>query len=76
METIKNLPQKTQEEINQCCKDQKALCNEKGYPDFAAHDGYCYSCRKNVYQNYGNHAGYTGKSLVTGCPHCNISYCD
>lgn len=72
---------KTPEEITQAIADQKALCDDKGYPHFGPDDGRCYNCRSNVYQNYpygngGISYGKSGKELVTGCPHCHISYCE
>lgn len=70
---------KTQEEINECIKRQKDLCdnnpNYKGW-HFAPHDGECWHCHKNIYQDYGDRKGYTGGAYVTGCPHCQHSYCD
>ena len=72
---------KSNQEIQECIDIQSQLCKEKGYPDFAPNRGICYRCRKNIYQNYQFDNGYvskgkTGKELVTGCPHCNISYCE
>lgn len=77
MSNNQELPTKTQDEINECILKQKALCDSnKDYWHFAPHDGYCYSCKKNIYQNYGDRAGYTGESYITGCRHCHTSYCD
>lgn len=70
------MQQKTEQEIKQAIADQAARCREMGWPNFAPGDGFCYNCRKNIYQNYSNRTGWTGKSAVTGCPHCNISYID
>lgn len=72
---------KSDQEIRECIITQDKLCKENGYPDFAPSKGVCYKCRKNIYQNYqldNNRVsrGETGKLLVTGCPHCNMSYCD
>ena len=66
---------------------QYDYCNKKGYPHFAPRGGLCYRCGKNIYEKreykaYGRTytSGITvdkaGSELVTGCPHCNISYCD
>lgn len=50
---------------------------------FAPANGICYRCKRNIYSevNHGNYS--TGISveratneLITGCPHCNASYCD
>jgi hypothetical protein len=70
---------KTDEEIKGCIRKQKELCdnspNYKGW-HFAPYDGVCYDCRKNIYQDYGERKGWSGDAHVTGCPHCNRSYCD
>lgn len=70
-----------------------------GAPDFAPHDGRCWKCHRNIYEQIGwkvengrrtqvsldspelHHTtgidvDEAGKALVTGCPHCNRSYCD
>ena len=48
---------------------QKRLCEERGYPHFAPHDGYCWGCKKDmVTQSWTAH--------ITGCQHCHRSYCD
>ena len=63
---------------------QKKYCKEKGYPHFAP-VGRCYRCNKNIYEMQKN--VYTGhetgisverakSELITGCPHCNWSFCD
>jgi hypothetical protein len=62
---------------------QKKLQQEKGYPDFAPSNGLCYRCKAQIYEEK-QHDGYkTGVSverasgeLITGCPHCNYSYCE
>lgn len=71
------LKTKTPEQIQECARKQKELV-DRDHPGwhFAPHDGKCYSCGKNIYQNYGERSGHTGTSYVTGCPHCSKSYCD
>lgn len=62
---------------------QKEYCNAKGYPHFAPHNGICFRCHKQIYEQI-DHDGYktgisverAGKELITGCPHCNRTYCD
>lgn len=63
---------------------QKNYCKEKGYPHFAP-VGKCFRCNKNIYEVHTNkYTGYesgisverAGSELITGCPHCNWSYCD
>ena len=64
-------------------ESKKKLCEEKNYPHFAPHDGICYNCRRNIYQQI-DHGNYktgisverAGTSLITGCPHCSRTYCD
>lgn len=68
-------------------KAQAEYCKREGAPHFAPNSGVCWSCSKNIYtpieQQYGDRKhtyGITtekaGTQLVTGCPHCNRSYCD
>ena len=64
-------------------KAQKKLQEEKGYPDFAPSDGRCFKCKKDIYTQIdrgpyktGISVEKAGRSLITGCPHCNRSYCD
>ena len=72
---------KTNQEIQECIANQKKLCREKVYPYFAPTNGFCYRCHKNIYQNYlldddRVSCGKSGLELVTGCPHCNLSFCE
>jgi hypothetical protein len=72
-------------DVDLAIKAQKSLQKEKGYPDFAPSNGICYSCKRQIYSAIiHNNGDYTTgidlekatKELVTGCPHCNRSYCD
>lgn len=56
-------------------------------PKFAPENGVCYSCKLNIYSKVehesfggsydtGFDVGRAGSELVTGCPHCNKSFCD
>ena len=47
---------------------QKEYCNKNDYPMFVADSGICYSCNRSIQDN--------GEELITGCPHCNRSFCD
>lgn len=71
---------KSREEIKENIKAQEELCNRIDYPNFAPTDGFCWNCNRNIYQNYEinghNSNGYNGDIHITGCPHCNRSYCD
>jgi hypothetical protein len=73
--------------VNEAIQAQKKLQLEKKYPDFAPSNGICYACQKQIYsqieQDFNGNIFFTGisvekasKSLITGCPHCNRSYCD
>lgn len=78
---------------------QTQYCALKKYPHFAPHDGRCWKCNLNIYEQFGwkvengrkvnvpldslelqyvtgIDVEKAGKELVTGCPHCNRSYCD
>ena len=72
---------KTNQKIQECIANQNKLCREKGYPHFAPANGVCYRCHRNIYQNYLLNngqvsCGKSGLELVTGCPHCNLSFCE
>ena len=75
---------KTNEEINECIALQKKYCDKSGAPHFAPSSGRCFNCNRNIYDDYvingRDSKGITlesaEKELVTGCPHCNRSYCD
>ena len=69
--------------VNKAAQAQKELQASKNYPDFAPISGKCWSCGKNIYEQIDHGKYKTGISvekasteLVTGCPHCNRSYCD
>lgn len=68
---------------------QRKYCEDNKAPHFAPRSGRCWSCGRNIYEEYksvsfySDHVRITGittekaaNSLVTGCPHCNRSYCD
>lgn len=64
-------------------KAQKMFCKVNDMPHFAPINGRCYRCGKNIYEpyekkgeTYGIDAETAGKFLITGCPHCNRSFCD
>ena len=62
---------------------QTKYCHDNEYPHFAP-KGKCWKCNKNIYESIDQGNGYfTGidvekasSELITGCPHCNRSYCD
>lgn len=73
--------------VQESIKAQANYCKEKGYPHFAPRSGVCWNCNRNIYnpykRKYGDREYETGitteeasSELVTGCPHCNKSYCD
>ena len=64
---------------------QKKFCAEHSYPEFApTRTGCCYRCGRNIFQPIQWPDGHTtgiavevaGSSLITGCPHCNRSFCE
>ena len=64
-------------------KAQKKYCEEHKLPHFAPFDGICFRCRQNIYERVERGERVTGISvegagsqLITGCPHCNRTYCD
>lgn len=70
-------------DVQKSIEAQKRYCEEKGYPHFAPRSGVCWNCRRQIYEAVNNKYGETGittekagRELVTGCPHCNRSYCD
>lgn len=74
-------------DINESIKAQAQYCIEKDMPHFAPANGRCWTCQKNIYTKIEKvwngkviTTGITTKEasagLVTGCPHCNRSYCD
>ena len=63
---------------------QAKYCKENNLPHFAPTRN-CYRCHKDIYQKieYPNKSYITGISveragsrLITGCPHCNYSFCE
>ena len=67
----------------EACAVQSKLCLAKNYPHFAPYSGKCYYCDKDIYSKVDRGSYSSGISvesaeisLVTGCPHCNKSYCD
>lgn len=81
---------KTPYNIKEAKVAQKKYCQEKGLPLFAPVDGVCWGCYRNIYSCVSHkdsiipyHFYYTGitaeqagKFHITGCPHCNKSFCD
>ena len=59
-----------------CKKAQSELCKKLDLPHFAPRDGYCFRCHQPIYGGKGITLERAGSRLVTGCPHCNYSYCD
>jgi hypothetical protein len=64
---------------------QKRYCEEKSYPHFAPENGICWRCNQQIYTEGKNRMGNSsegisvekaGSELITGCPHCNWSYCE
>lgn len=66
---------KTEEQIQQDIKNQKALCDSKKLIHFAPDNGKCFRCGSNIYQDFRAN-GRNGAEYITGCPHCHYSFCD
>lgn len=62
------------ENIRSAITAQKQYCRDNKAPHFAPEDGFCWSCGKQIYTRIDEQQA--GKDLITGCPHCNRSYCD
>lgn len=69
--------------VSESIKAQRTYCTTNEAPDFAPNDGVCWKCHNQIYapiKNSGYVSGitteYARTKLVTGCPHCNRSYCD
>ena len=60
--------------IKQGVEAQKKYCEENKVPMFAPPNGYCWSCRTNIYTIIS--VKEASARLITGCPHCNKSYVD
>ena len=65
--------------IKECIEAQRKYCRDNNYPCFIPNDGKCFSCRKQIFSEYndgGINIKRASSELITGCPHCNRSYCD
>lgn len=49
---------------------QQDYCKEHDLPIFAPSDGHCWKCGRDIVDDEW------ATELITGCKHCNISYCD
>lgn len=75
-------------DVSRSIDSQERLCKERDLPLFAPHNGICYRCHEQIYEKKesigwqgrkyttGITTEKAGKSLVTGCPHCNYSFCE
>lgn len=62
---------------------QTKYCADNNCPHFAP-EGKCWKCNNNIYESLDRGNGYStgidveraGTELITGCPHCNRTYCD
>jgi len=62
---------------------QREFVKEEGVPHFAPQSGTCWKCHNNIYRELvrngfstGIDVDRAGKEHITGCPHCNRSYCE
>ena len=67
-----------------CAQAQKLFCIVYDLPIFAPHDGICEFCHRQIYEDITVDGGIShgidfdaaGRSYITGCPHCNHTFCD
>lgn len=55
---------------------QEKYCDRHGFLQFAPSDGRCWKCSENIYNDKGYSVDLAGSHVITGCPHCNASFCD
>lgn len=60
----------TQEKV----KLQEELCKEIKAPFFAPHKDRAWCCGRNIWTAITKEQART--ELITGCPHCNRTFCD
>lgn len=76
----------TKYDIDSAVTAQRKLQKDRNYPSFAPATGRCYRCKNNIYKPRSqerNGVEYTtgisveeaATELITGCPHCNYSFC-
>ncbi|MEJ7737422.1 MAG: hypothetical protein WKF97_08350 [Chitinophagaceae bacterium] len=70
-------------DVLKAAEAQAELCKQTREPHFAPYQGVCYGCKRNIYEQVDRGSYQTGISVVsagishiTGCPHCQKSYCD
>lgn len=57
-------------------QNQADYCNENGCPIFIDRSCRCPRCGRDIFGAGGYAPEKARKMLVTGCPHCNASFCD
>lgn len=59
---------------------QRAYCDSHDLPHFAPEDGRCPNCFRDIYRPSPVVTAYSvqtaGARHITGCPHCNRSFCE
>ena len=55
-------------DVNDIMEKQKKYCKDRNLPFFATKEGRCYLCHRKLED--------TDEYHITGCPHCNRSFCD
>lgn len=67
---------KTMSEFNseEAQEAQKNYVESNGFPHFAPYSGICYNCKMDIYSKISVESA--SNALITGCPHCNHSYCE
>jgi len=62
------------DEIKEKIKLQKEYTLKNKLPLFTPSDGICWCCHRQIYDRLTKE--YVSNNLITGCPLCNITYCD
>lgn len=56
-------------------KEQEAYCERHELPMFAPESGICPRCGRSIFQGpSGISVEEAGRRLITGCPHCDMSF--
>ena len=78
--------------VQESVRAQAEYCERTEAPHFAPKTGICWKCKSNIYEKketvYNKGTEHEQKfesgisveraadGLITGCPHCNRTYCD
>lgn len=73
-------------DTTEAIKAQIAFCERNEIPMYAPSNGICPACGRDIYDphtyrgreehTYGISVEEAASRLITGCPHCNATFCD